>query len=79
MTPHVPNSQPFMSPGRPDTLVIPSSFPTPSKTMATWGNEWTTPVREKTVWDTLDVSDDMDDFSIPAMPPIGDDDDEDEL
>lgn len=84
ITPHkIPNSQPFPSPARPDTLVIPSSFPTPSKEAAYWAeaDKWLSPSGEPK-WDLgpLEGSDveEMEDFSIPAGPPA-DDGDDDEL
>jgi hypothetical protein len=67
-TPHrIPNSQPFISPQRPDTLVIPSSYPSPSKTSY---KDWSSPVLGRSELGSLE------DFSIPPLPPGYDEDSE---
>ncbi|KAF2003737.1 hypothetical protein P154DRAFT_519955 [Amniculicola lignicola CBS 123094] len=57
------HTQSLVSPERPPSLVIPSSFPSPSKAMV---DEWSSPIFGNTMFGgTLDV----DNFSIPAPPP----------
>ncbi|KAF2243764.1 hypothetical protein BU26DRAFT_523354 [Trematosphaeria pertusa] len=75
-TPHkIPNSQPFVSPHRPPPLFIPSSFPSPSKAGV---GEWSSPVlgRKDNGYSQFGGSANMEDFSIPAPPPVEVDDDE---
>ena len=72
-TPHRNSkSQPFISPEKPPSLFIPSSFPSPSKTAM---EGWSSPVapRMQNVYGSSQVMDSLEDFSIPLPPPIEDD------
>ncbi|KAG9203679.1 hypothetical protein G6514_002289 [Epicoccum nigrum] len=72
-TPHRNSkSQPFMSPEKPPSLFIPSSFPSPSK-IAMEG--WSSPVvpRTQNVYGNSQALGSLEDFSIPLPPPIEDD------
>jgi hypothetical protein len=72
-TPHrASKSQPFMSPEKPPTLFIPSSFPSPSRTAM---EGWSSPVMARTqnVYGSSQVLGSLEDFSIPLPPPIEDD------
>jgi hypothetical protein len=75
----IPSSQPLtlISPQKPDTLVIPSSFPSPGGVgMGSWrGGDWSSPVMEARSSQMASVEG----FSIPALPPgFGDDLEEEE-
>lgn len=72
-TPHRSSkSQPFVSPEKPPTLFIPSSFPSPSRTAM---EGWSSPVLGTTqnVYGSSQVLGSLDDFSIPPPPPVEDD------
>lgn len=72
-TPHRNSkSQPFISPEKPPSLFIPSSFPSPSKTAM---EGWSSPVAPRTqnAYASSQVMDSLEDFSIPLPPPIEDD------
>ncbi|ORY08524.1 hypothetical protein BCR34DRAFT_589918 [Clohesyomyces aquaticus] len=71
------SSQPFVSPQRPPPLVIPSSFPSPGKAGAA---DWSSPVLPReTVGMSSQWADSVENFSIPAPPPmLYEDDDEDD-
>ena len=72
-TPHRNSkSQPFISPEKPPSLFIPSSFPSPSKTAM---EGWSSPValRTQNVYGSSQVMGSLEDFSIPLPPPIEDD------
>lgn len=71
-TPHrASKSQPFVSPEKPPTLFIPSSFPSPSR-MAMEG--WSSPVlaRTQNMYGSSQVLGSLEDFSIPLPPPEDD-------
>ncbi|KAH7135925.1 hypothetical protein B0J11DRAFT_174679 [Dendryphion nanum] len=76
-TPHkVPNSQPSISPQKPPTLFIPSSFPSPGHA---GGESWTSPILGRShggrgLFSQLAGMESVEDFSIPPLPPIDDDD-----
>jgi hypothetical protein len=60
----VPNSQPFVSPRRPPSLVIPSSFPSPTS-RSNWGN-----LSSPVLGSTQDAGfGSIEDFTIPPLPP----------
>ncbi|KAF3006464.1 hypothetical protein E8E13_003332 [Curvularia kusanoi] len=65
-------SQPFISPEKPPSLFIPSSFPSPSKTAM---EGWSSPVAPRTqnMYGSSQVLGSLEDFSIPLPPPIEDD------
>jgi hypothetical protein len=65
-------SQPFISPEKPPSLFIPSSFPSPSKTAL---EGWSSPVvpRTQNVYGNSQALGSLEDFSIPLPPPIEDD------
>lgn len=68
----IPSSQPIISPQRPATLIIPSSYPSPGK--LGYGG-WSSPVMETSEGgESVDAS--ILDFSLPPPPPIVDEDDE---
>lgn len=72
-TPHrASKSQPFVSPEKPPTLFIPSSFPSPSSAAI---EGWSSPVlaRTQNVYGSSQVLGSLEDFSIPLPPPIEDD------
>jgi hypothetical protein len=72
-TPHRPaKSQPFISPEKPPSLFIPSSFPSPSRAAM---EGWSSPVTARTqnVYGSSQVLGSLEDFSIPLPPPIEDD------
>jgi hypothetical protein len=70
-TPHrVPSSQPVISPEKPPTLYIPSSFPTPGRARMA---DWSSPVLGRTQMEGMES---LEDFSIPGLPPIELSDDE---
>ncbi|KAJ4324319.1 hypothetical protein N0V94_001377 [Neodidymelliopsis sp. IMI 364377] len=73
MTPHrTSNSQPFVSPEKPPSLFIPSSFPSPSKTAM---EGWSSPVmgRTQNPYRSSQILGTLEDFSIPLPPPVEDD------
>ncbi|KAJ8114895.1 hypothetical protein OPT61_g3339 [Boeremia exigua] len=68
-TPRRPSkSQPFVSPERPPSLFIPSSFPSPSRTAM---EGWSSPmaVRTQNVPGSSQMLGSLEDFSIPPPPP----------
>ncbi|KAF3040504.1 hypothetical protein E8E12_007013 [Didymella heteroderae] len=72
-TPHrISKSQPFVSPEKPPTLFIPSSFPSPSRAAM---EGWSSPVfaRTQNVCGSSQVPGSLEDFSIPLPPPVEDD------
>jgi hypothetical protein len=72
-TPHRKSkSQPYITPEKPSSLFIPSSFPSPSKTAM---EGWSSPVvpRTQNVYGSSQVLGSLEDFSIPLPPPIEDD------
>jgi hypothetical protein len=72
-TPHRKSkSQPYITPEKPPSLFIPSSFPSPSKTAM---EGWSSPVvpRTQNVYGSSQVLGSLEDFSIPLPPPIEDD------
>ena len=72
-TPHrSAKSQPFISPEKPPSLFIPSSFPSPSRAAM---EGWSSPVMTRTqnVYGSSQVLGSLEDFSIPLPPPIEDD------
>ncbi|KAF3048515.1 hypothetical protein E8E11_005150 [Didymella keratinophila] len=72
-TPHrASKSQPFVSPEKPPTLFIPSSFPSPSKTAM---EGWSSPVlaRTQNAYGSSQILGSLEDFSIPLPPPVEDD------
>jgi hypothetical protein len=72
-TPHRKSkSQPYITPEKPPSLFIPSSFPSPSKTAM---EAWSSPVvpRTQNVYGSSQVLGSLEDFSIPLPPPIEDD------
>ncbi|KAF2628650.1 hypothetical protein BU25DRAFT_409679, partial [Macroventuria anomochaeta] len=71
-TPHrISKSQPFVSPEKPPSLFIPSSFPSPSR--AAMGG-WSSPVMARTQngYGSSQVLGSLEDFSIPLPPPVED-------
>ncbi|KAF1363321.1 hypothetical protein EJ07DRAFT_104361, partial [Lizonia empirigonia] len=72
-TPHrISKSQPFISPDKPPSLFIPSSFPSPSRAAM---DGWSSPVvgRTQNLYGSSQVLGTLEDFSIPLPPPIEDD------
>ena len=72
-TPHRTSKlQPFVSPEKPPSLFIPSSFPSPSRAAM---EGWSSPVMARTqnVYGSSQVLGSLEDFSIPLPPPIEDD------
>lgn len=72
-TPHRSSkSQPLISPEKPPSLFIPSSFPSPSRTVM---EGWSSPVMPRTqnVYGSSQMLGSLEDFSIPPPPPIEDD------
>ncbi|KAF9700298.1 hypothetical protein EKO04_001285 [Ascochyta lentis] len=72
-TPHrISKSQPFFSPDKPPSLFIPSSFPSPSRTIT---EGWSSPVmgRTQNAYGSSQVLGSLEDFSIPPPPPVEDD------
>jgi hypothetical protein len=72
-TPHrISKSQPFVSPEKPPSLFIPSSFPSPSKTAM---EGWSSPVmgRTQNLYGSSQILGTLEDFSIPLPPPVEDD------
>jgi hypothetical protein len=65
----IASSQPIISPQRPATLVIPSSYPSPDK--ASYGG-WSSPLFGRSEGGES-VSASVVDFSLPPMPPVVDD------
>lgn len=73
ITPHrVSKSQPFVSPEKPPSLFIPSSFPSPSRAAM---EGWSSPpmARTQNVYGSSQILGSLEDFSIPLPPPIEDD------
>ncbi|KAH5393959.1 hypothetical protein HBI32_219150 [Parastagonospora nodorum] len=69
-TPHkIASSQLAISPSKPPSLFIPSSFPSPTKARM---EEWSSPVLGHTQM-TYGGGGSLDDFSIPPLPPVEDD------
>lgn len=68
-TPHrFSKSQPFLSPEKPPSLFIPSSFPSPSRAAL---ESWSSPVavRTQNMYGSSQAMDSLEDFSIPLPPP----------
>ncbi|KAJ4347442.1 hypothetical protein N0V95_005444 [Ascochyta clinopodiicola] len=72
-TPHrISKSQPFVSPDKPPSLFIPSSFPSPARAAM---EGWSSPRigRTKNPYGSSQVLGSLEDFSIPLPPPVEDD------
>ncbi|KZM23749.1 uncharacterized protein EKO05_0005681 [Ascochyta rabiei] len=71
-TPHrISKSQPFVSPDKPPSLFIPSSFPSPSRAAM---EGWSSPVmgRTQNLYGSSQVLGSLEEFSIPPPPPVED-------